>query len=122
MTYRTGTKTRRLGEKRENLDGSKGTDRRMWKRSGSRYEWGGSLKWRRQAFQLGRGRSILNYLTELDAILGCRPTSAPDSVVGSMQTTVQQQVEPQKRDKTVEAEDQSQQVQDTRGNDSSTGE
>ena len=71
----------------------------------------------------GRGRSILNYFTELDAILGCRPTSAPDSVVGSMQTTVQQQVEPQKQpDKTVEAEDQSQQVQDTRGNDSSTGE
>ena len=32
----------------------------------------------------GRGRSILNYFTELDAILGSRPTSAPDNVVGSM--------------------------------------
>ena len=32
----------------------------------------------------GRGRTICTYFNQLDAILGCRPASAPNSVVGSM--------------------------------------
>ena len=32
----------------------------------------------------GRGRTICTYFNQLDAILGCRPASAPNSVVDSM--------------------------------------
>ena len=32
----------------------------------------------------GRGRTICAYFNQLDAILGCRPASAPNGVVGSM--------------------------------------
>ena len=70
----------------------------------------------------GRGRSILIYFTELDAILGCRPTSAPDCVVGSMATVEQEQVESHKQpDETVGVENPSKDAQDGLGN-NSTGE
>ena len=34
----------------------------------------------------GRGRTICAFFNQLDAILGCRPGSAPDTVVGSMRS------------------------------------
>ena len=40
----------------------------------------------------GRGRTICAFYNQLDAILGCRPSSTPSSVIGSMPATAEDSV------------------------------
>ena len=42
--------------------------------------------------RLGRGTTICAFYNQLDAILGCRPSSTPSSVIGSMPATAEDSV------------------------------